>query len=84
MTETPAQNEKAPAKSGRLGRLANFVTAAIATLGIVSATIGYITNGAHFFTQVSDYFQGQLELHQQVDTAQDRLAHRDFEAAWAS
>jgi hypothetical protein len=84
MTQTPAQNEKVPAKSGRFGRLAKFITAAIATLGIVSATIGYITNGAHFFTQVSDYFQGQSELHQQIATADDRLAHRDFEAAWAA
>ena len=83
MTETPVQKD-APSKSGRFGRLAKLVTAAIAALGIVSATIGYVTNGARFFTQVSDYFQGRSELHALIDTAEDRLAHRDFEAAWAA
>jgi hypothetical protein len=84
MTEAPVQNESAPAKGGRIGRLVKFVTAAIAALGIVSATIGYITNGAHFFTQISDYFQGRSELHALIDTAAERLAHRDFEAAWSA
>jgi len=83
MTETPVK-ENAPAGRGRFGRLAKLVTAAIAALGIVSASIGYITNGARFFTQVSDYFQGRSELHAQIDIAEDRLAHRDFEAAWAA
>jgi hypothetical protein len=84
MTEAPVQKENAPARSGRFGRLAKLITAAIAALGIVSASIGYITNGARFFTQVSDYFQGRSELHGLIDTAEDRLAHRDFEAAWAA
>lgn len=83
MTETPAQDKASP-KSGRFGRLAKLVTAAVAALGLVSATIGYITNGAHFFTQVSDYFHGRSEERALIETAEDRLAHHDFEAAWAA
>ena len=83
MSETPAQ-EKGPTKGGRFGRLAKFITAAVAALGIVSATIGYINNGARFFTQIADYVHGRSEQRALIETAEDRLAHHDYEAAWAA
>ncbi|HXJ03425.1 MAG TPA: hypothetical protein VNH44_19550 [Micropepsaceae bacterium] len=84
MTEAPAPSENVPAKSGRIRRLAKSISAVIAAVGIVSAGIGYITNGAQFFSKIEDYFYGRSELHTLIDTAEDRLAHTDYEAAWAA
>jgi hypothetical protein len=84
MTDAPAPNESVPAKTGRVRRLAKSISAVIAAVGIVSAGIGYITNGAQFFTKIEDYFYGRSEVHALEGTAEDRLAHTDYEAAWAA
>ena len=84
MTDAPTPTENAPAKSGRIRRLAKSISAIIAAIGIVSAGIGYITNGAQFFSQIEDYFYGRSELRTLIATADDRLARGDYEAAWAA
>jgi hypothetical protein len=61
-----------------------MISAVVAALGLVSATIGYITNGANFFSQVSGYLQGQSEVRTLIETADNRLAHMDYEAAWSA
>lgn len=82
-TDAQTPNQDAPAKgSGRFRRWAKSISAVVAVLGIVSATIGYITNGANFFSQVTGYFQGQSEVRTLTETADERLAHKDYEAAW--
>jgi hypothetical protein len=82
-TDAQTPNQDAPAKgSGRLRRWAKSISAVVAVLGIISATIGYINNGANFFSQVTGYFQGQSEVRTLTETADERLAHKDYDAAW--
>jgi hypothetical protein len=80
-TDAETPNRDAPGFGG-FRRWAKRIGAVIAALGLVSATIGYITNGANFFSQVSGYFQGQSEVRTLTQTAGERLAHKDYEAAW--
>jgi hypothetical protein len=82
--QTPNQDvpDKTAGRPGAFGRWAKSISAVIAVLGVISATIGYINNGAHFFTQISDYFHGQSEVRTLIQTADERLAHKDYEAAW--
>jgi hypothetical protein len=58
--------------------------AIVAGAGIVFAAIGYITDGAQFFTHIEDYFQDRSEQRALIATADDRLAHGDFQTAWAA
>ncbi|HEY4471221.1 MAG TPA: hypothetical protein VGN21_08620, partial [Stellaceae bacterium] len=62
--------------------MAKSVSAVIAAIGIASAGIGYITSGARFFSEIAEYFQGQSELRSLIATADERLAHADYEVAW--
>jgi len=56
----------------------------IAAVGIASAGIGYITNGVQFFSGIAGYFEGQSEVRSLIETADERLARTDFEAAWTA
>jgi tetratricopeptide (TPR) repeat protein len=58
------------------------VGAVVAAIGIASAGIGYITNGARFFSDIAEYLQGRSEMRSLIDAAEDRLVHADYEAAW--
>jgi hypothetical protein len=66
----------------RIRRLATFVSAVIAAIGIASGLIGYLTTGAQFFSDIEEYFQGRSVLHSLIAAANDRLAQTDYEAAW--
>lgn len=85
-TDAQAPNQPGPAnwteRSRRMRRWAKSISAIIAAFGIASAGIGYITNGAQFFSEVAGYFQGRSELRSLTETADERLAHKDYEAAW--
>lgn len=85
-TDDQAPKEAVPANgtqhSGRMRRWAKSISAIIAALGVASAAIGYLTNGAQFFSEVTEFFQGRSELHSLTETADERLAHKDYEAAW--
>ncbi|HEY4264789.1 MAG TPA: hypothetical protein VGM72_05685 [Micropepsaceae bacterium] len=83
--QTPNRDVPATGTGGsRLRRWAKSITAVVAVLGVVSATIGYINNGANFFSHVTEYFQGQSEVRTLTQTADERLAHKDYEAAWTA
>jgi hypothetical protein len=85
-TDGQALNENAPGSTqpGRLRRWTKSLSAVFAAIGIASAAIGYMTNGMQFFTKIAEFFQGRSELRSLLDTANERLGHGDFEAAWTA
>jgi hypothetical protein len=88
MGADPAPSNDGVAAKKRTGRwqqvrrLAKLASAIIAAAGIASAGIGYVVNGAQFFVQIAEYFQGRSELRSLIASADERLRHGDNESAW--
>jgi hypothetical protein len=64
-------------------RWAKYTSAIIAGVGVAAAGIGYLTSGVDFFSQATGYFRDRTRLHTLIVSADERLKHSDYQAAWS-